>query len=128
MCFVFSSRRLHTRCALVTGVQTCALPIFLSGNRTELVHEGYLYSTCSGLDVGSQIGFVVAAQDDPWNGGLGSRFQIKSIEDQERYGQKMYAELREEIESRANCHTLIISCEHLQSRLTLFRQISEEPH
>src|SRR3546814_494972 len=23
----FSSRRLHTRCALVTGVQTCALPI-----------------------------------------------------------------------------------------------------
>src|SRR3546814_7069819 len=28
--FFFSSRRRHTRCALVTGVQTCALPIFLS--------------------------------------------------------------------------------------------------
>src|SRR3546814_5418852 len=27
-CFFFSSRRRHTRCALVTGVQTCALPIF----------------------------------------------------------------------------------------------------
>src|SRR3546814_12077026 len=28
MClFLFSSRRRHTRCALVTGVQTCALPI-----------------------------------------------------------------------------------------------------
>src|SRR3546814_8356878 len=26
--FVFSGRRRHTRCALVTGVQTCALPIF----------------------------------------------------------------------------------------------------
>src|SRR3546814_18861616 len=26
--FFFSSRRLHTRCALVTGVQTCALPIW----------------------------------------------------------------------------------------------------
>src|SRR3546814_4698093 len=26
--FFFSSRRRHTRCALVTGVQTCALPIF----------------------------------------------------------------------------------------------------
>src|SRR3546814_8068232 len=25
--FVCSSRRRHTRCALVTGVQTCALPI-----------------------------------------------------------------------------------------------------
>src|SRR3546814_5128360 len=27
--FFFSSRRRHTRCALVTGVQTCALPISL---------------------------------------------------------------------------------------------------
>src|SRR3546814_1117568 len=29
LCFFFSSRRRHTRCALVTGVQTCALPILL---------------------------------------------------------------------------------------------------
>src|SRR3546814_19654069 len=28
MSCLFSSRRRHTRCALVTGVQTCALPIF----------------------------------------------------------------------------------------------------
>src|SRR3546814_18124422 len=28
MCVFFSSRRRHTRCALVTGVQTCALPIY----------------------------------------------------------------------------------------------------
>src|SRR3546814_18252352 len=32
MCFFFfSSRRRHTRCALVTGVQTCALPISFAG-------------------------------------------------------------------------------------------------
>src|SRR3546814_5781672 len=32
VCFFFcSSRRRHTRCALVTGVQTCALPIFMDG-------------------------------------------------------------------------------------------------
>src|SRR3546814_5431664 len=33
--FFFSSRRRHTRCALVTGVQTCALPILqpLQGGR-----------------------------------------------------------------------------------------------
>src|SRR3546814_7082378 len=30
--FFFSSRRRHTRCALVTGVQTCALPISLGGD------------------------------------------------------------------------------------------------
>src|SRR3546814_11853222 len=29
--FFFSSRRRHTRCALVTGVQTCALPISRGG-------------------------------------------------------------------------------------------------
>src|SRR3546814_1767864 len=33
--FFFSSRRRHTRCALVTGVQTCALPI--SVGRHEVV-------------------------------------------------------------------------------------------
>src|SRR3546814_1938555 len=37
MCRVvfFSSRRRHTRCALVTGVQTCALPILLADIETE---------------------------------------------------------------------------------------------
>src|SRR3546814_4077378 len=32
MFFFFSSRRRHTRCALVTGVQTCALPILTPYN------------------------------------------------------------------------------------------------
>src|SRR3546814_10452094 len=42
--FFFSSRRRHTRCALVTGVQTCALPIWSGGlvlgkeQRAALVH------------------------------------------------------------------------------------------
>src|SRR3546814_9398491 len=34
--FFFSSRRRHTRCALVTGVQTCALPILEAWNRVAL--------------------------------------------------------------------------------------------
>src|SRR3546814_7340097 len=38
MFFFFSSRRRHTRCALVTGVQTCALPI------SDLVPRQYLTS------------------------------------------------------------------------------------
>src|SRR3546814_3077165 len=35
--FFFSSRRRHTRCALVTGVQTCALPILLDLKRRGLI-------------------------------------------------------------------------------------------
>src|SRR3546814_2112906 len=40
VCFIFffSSRRRHTRCALVTGVQTCALPIF-SDLKPERIHS-----------------------------------------------------------------------------------------
>src|SRR3546814_20255090 len=34
--FFFSSRRRHTRCALVTGVQTCALPIS-TGHGTNVI-------------------------------------------------------------------------------------------
>src|SRR3546814_9992251 len=36
--FFFSSRRRHTRCALVTGVQTCALPIY-HGPQSTLAFE-----------------------------------------------------------------------------------------
>src|SRR3546814_14949474 len=35
--FFFSSIRRHTRCALVTGVQTCALPIFTRSERGSVV-------------------------------------------------------------------------------------------
>src|SRR3546814_5448574 len=50
--FFFSSRRRHTRCALVTGVQTCALPIF------SIV--GIQLQQDLGLS-GTQFGLLVAA-------------------------------------------------------------------
>src|SRR3546814_5560047 len=40
--FFFSSRRRHTRCALVTGVQTCALPIYVP-----VVEMGELAQACA---------------------------------------------------------------------------------
>src|SRR3546814_2751720 len=38
--FFFSSRRRHTRCALVTGVQTCALPISDAGDAAVAADRG----------------------------------------------------------------------------------------
>src|SRR3546814_1678391 len=38
--FFFSSRRRHTSCALVTGVQTCALPI--SKQKVSVIGLGYI--------------------------------------------------------------------------------------
>src|SRR3546814_5022389 len=44
--FFFSSRRRHTRCALVTGVQTCALPILLlAGAVMLLANDGLRLET-----------------------------------------------------------------------------------
>src|SRR3546814_10497215 len=51
--FFFSSRRRHTRCALVTGVQTCALPIFST------------HSPEAGV-------FLVYVRFGPGTGGIGS--------------------------------------------------------
>src|SRR3546814_6841149 len=45
--FFFSSRRRHTRCALVTGVQTCALPISSRDRRPgldRLLVEGPIFA------------------------------------------------------------------------------------
>src|SRR3546814_4854489 len=47
MCFFFASRRRHTRCALVTGVQTCALPIFEKAI-SESVKAGITYVVAAG--------------------------------------------------------------------------------
>src|SRR3546814_1654581 len=46
--FFFSSRRRHTRCALVTGVQTCALPIW-PGSTPHLAGE--MLKTMAGLQM-----------------------------------------------------------------------------
>src|SRR3546814_10210210 len=45
--FFFSSRRRHTRCALVTGVQTCALPIC----DHRLVSVEFTHAGCSAVEV-----------------------------------------------------------------------------
>src|SRR3546814_6657405 len=44
--FFFSSRRRHTRCALVTGVQTCALPISFAA----AAREGRVAVIPNGID------------------------------------------------------------------------------
>src|SRR3546814_10322182 len=60
--FVFSSRRRHTRCALVTGVQTCALPISsiehklgIHGSPTAVMVYGE-DEDCLGEIVGDEMG------------------------------------------------------------------------
>src|SRR3546814_7775955 len=51
----FSSRRRHTRCALVTGVQTCALPI------STVIYAGKLIADA---DKGAQGPATIVVTDD----------------------------------------------------------------
>src|SRR3546814_4693768 len=53
--FFFSSRRRHTRCALVTGVQTCALPIFLRFPTSYILKDGQLVKGSYTMDLGDDL-------------------------------------------------------------------------
>src|SRR3546814_10771684 len=56
MLFFFSSRRRHTRCALVTGVQTCALPILPVAIPGRAPAEGG--TCCCALSTGAGAGLL----------------------------------------------------------------------
>src|SRR3546814_9128794 len=63
--FFYSSRRRHTRCALVTGVQTCALPISLWEFKTG---EGLTAFDTSGVEPAIDL---TLSGDVQWFGGWG---------------------------------------------------------
>src|SRR3546814_10463928 len=70
MFFCFSSRRRHTRCALVTGVQTCALPILLGISGRPASHDNKTMEPLEGHGLqANSIGFLIDA-DAPaiWRG------------------------------------------------------------
>src|SRR3546814_1225883 len=59
--FFFSSRRRHTRCALVTGVQTCALPIFRVDGRRDAELEQQVAAGWRDIYLGSREDVVAHA-------------------------------------------------------------------
>src|SRR3546814_20707674 len=81
MVFFFASRRRHTRCALVTGVQTCALPIFRplawgDGQRTMIVvvTPRQWANLIAALNLGEAVAAVEAARDVSFAKDDGLRF------------------------------------------------------
>src|SRR3546814_9770325 len=96
--FFFSSRRRHTRCALVTGVQTCALPIlesllmglpvpgifvFRNAEKDEdLIIDGQQRLLTLKYFTEGMIrdkSFILTEVADPWNGKL-----FKEIDEQDQ--------------------------------------------
>src|SRR3546814_1682087 len=72
--FFFSSRRRHTRCALVTGVQTCALPFYalllddpeLGSGLAELIRVGHYAAEYALKLQRDRLAAVFASMDDPY--------------------------------------------------------------
>src|SRR3546814_3078740 len=70
-CVLFSSRRRHTRCALVTGVQTCALPIsfaMVDGERAQYLSrcwiERPIWAAAQGVDYDPSKSIPLAAHPE----------------------------------------------------------------
>src|SRR3546814_7126871 len=73
--FFFSSRRRHTRCALVTGVQTCALPI-----SPAKAGEGW-----GGVSSGSARTVGIPSQPPPAFAGGGAKAKARGFRRSYRY-------------------------------------------
>src|SRR3546814_4931119 len=67
-CFFFSSRRRHTSCALVTGVQTCALPIYRATKNPRLAERGLFVPPK-----------VSASNLAPFIGGAAAKVNLESV-------------------------------------------------
>src|SRR3546814_7860186 len=81
--FCFSSRRRHTRCALVTGVQTCALPIsaHTDGNHPERTFQSRLLGTSElPIIVLAHGGFSLQADSSGQGYWLQSRIWVERID------------------------------------------------
>src|SRR3546814_3253017 len=85
MCmFFFSSRRRHTRCALVTGVQTCALPISEIGRRYLEQTDGRGLSAIKRQAIGEELGVApFQALHPDTRGAEGRRCDLRSEERRE---------------------------------------------
>src|SRR3546814_2919414 len=64
--FFFSSRRRHTRCALVTGVQTCALPISQrkESSMNDTAHRGMKAKTIKAILAKKFNSFASSIEDE----------------------------------------------------------------
>src|SRR3546814_2972757 len=92
MFFFFSSRRRHTRCALVTGVQTCALPISCSTSATAWFAHRFAGLH---LELANQaVALVEQADDGDALGHRGRAFDAADRSEERRVGKECVSTCR----------------------------------
>ncbi len=114
------SKKRFKRCVLHIGTEktgTSTIQRFLTVNRKELVGDGVIYPSATGNNGGTQWGFAACAQNKPWEMDVGVALGIHSAEDQESYRDTLRKKLSREFLAAPKANVLVISSEHLHSRL-----------
>lgn len=96
---------------------TTTIQRFLADNRCPLAGDGILYPVAGGPE-GSQWGYAASALDQPWTTDLGRELGIDDAAGQAAYRVALQSALEDEAAARPACDTLLISSEHLHSRVT----------
>src|SRR3546814_2316934 len=109
MLFFFSSRRRHTRCALVTGVQTCALPIYRLRRPA--------FAGADGLGCPAQGTMERGRMADPWHADRPGQARLASTKGFRQAQIHLQAQGRERLSRRAR----IRSEEHTSELQSLMR-------
>jgi glycosyltransferase involved in cell wall biosynthesis len=113
---------LHIGCEK-TGSTT--IQRFLSVNRPSLKKQGIIYPVAGGrLYGGSQRGYPVIACAESWRTEIGKALDLHTPEAVANYRRQLAAQLDEEISRVGGAHTLVVSSEHLHSRLRSTEEIA----
>jgi len=110
-----------SRCILHIGTEktgTSTIQWFLANNRKALARDGVIYPSATGKNGGTQWGFAGCVQPNTWKTDVGEALGINSVSDQKQYRENLQATLLREFESTPEANVLIISSEHLHSRLS----------
>ncbi|QYZ67199.1 MAG: hypothetical protein NV67_03355 [Gammaproteobacteria bacterium (ex Lamellibrachia satsuma)] len=115
-----AEKKRFKRCVLHIGTEktgTTTIQRFLAVNRTALARDGVIYPSATGKNGGTQWGFVACAQNKPWETDGGVALGIHSASDQELYREALRDNLLREFAAAPEANVLVISSEHLHSRL-----------
>lgn len=109
------------RCILHIGTEktgTKSIQEYLRGNQKALLKQGVLYPDQITSNHASQWEFVAAVHDKPWTQDVGRNLDIADEYDQMRFRASFSEKLEKCFAQASSAHSLLISCEHFQSRLS----------
>ena len=108
-------------CTLHIGTEktgTTSIQRYLRLNRALFRKQGILYPAAIGEAQWSQWELVAASHETPWAIDAGKSVGLSAPEDVEPYRARLVEDLREEFDRTPNTSRLLLSSEHLHSRLT----------